>query len=191
MNYKKYNDYELIYSVRENDEQSYDCLFNKYVPLMKKIAYKYYSNYKDYGYELEDFQQEAYISFCSAIHSYNDEKNSLFYTFVTLCINRALMTFCRKISCEKKNINNNYFVNIDDNQFIYEDSNIEKYLEETINNDCIKHFYLNLNFDDSCVMELRYNGFSYKEISILLDIPLRKVQFIGRKLKKIVNSKNK
>ena len=29
MNYRKYNDYELIYNVRENDDESYDNLFNK------------------------------------------------------------------------------------------------------------------------------------------------------------------
>ena len=34
----------------------------------------------------------------------------------------------------------------------------------------------------------RYNGFSYKEISILLDLPLRSVQFRGRKAKKICSS---
>lgn len=191
MNYKKYNDYELIYNVRENDDYSYDCLFNKYIPIMKKLAYKYYSNYKDYGCELEDFQQEAYISFYSAVNSYNEDQNSLFYTFVVLCINRALSTFCRKITCEKKNINCNYLINIDDVPYIFGENNIEDYYNNIGVRDFIKSIYLNMNLDDSCILELRYNGFTYKEISILLDIPLRKVQLRGRKIKRIINSKIK
>ena len=86
MNYKKYNDYELIYNVRENDDSSYNYLFNKYIPIMKRLAYTYYNNYKNYGYDLDDFQQEAYIAFHSAINSFNECKDSLFYTFVVLCL---------------------------------------------------------------------------------------------------------
>lgn len=189
MNYKKYNDYELIYNVRENDDYSYNCLFNKYVPVMKKLAYKYYSNFKGYGCELEDFQQEAYISFYNAVNSYSEDKNSLFYSFVVLCINRALTTFCKKISCEKKNINNNYLINIDDEPFVVGENNIDSYYEESSIKDFIKSIYLDMNLEESCIVELRYNGFTYKEISILLDIPLRRVQFKGKKVKEIINSK--
>ena len=45
MNYKKYNDYELIYMIRENDNDSYDILYNKYLPVMKSIAFNYYNKY--------------------------------------------------------------------------------------------------------------------------------------------------
>ena len=42
--------------------------------------------------------------------------------------------------------------------------------------------YTKLSFEDSCIFELRYNGFSYKEISELLDIP---VSTIDGRLSKI------
>ena len=82
MNYKKYNDYELIYNVRENDDNSYNDLFNKYIPIMKRLAYNYYNKYSNYGYDLEDFQQEAFIAFHSAVNNFSESKNILFYTLI-------------------------------------------------------------------------------------------------------------
>lgn len=187
MNYKKYNDYELIYMIRENDYKSYDILFNKYLPIMKSIAFSFYNRYKGYGYDYDDFKQEAYIAFCGAVNSFNEDKNSLFYTFSILCINRSLMSFCKKISCEKKNINSKYLVNIDD-VMVCEESNVDKYLVSEEKREFISDIKLELEFIDSCVFELRYNGFSYKEISMLLDLPLRSVQFRGRKAKNVYTS---
>jgi len=38
MNYKKINDYELLYMVRENDDYSKDLLYEKYLPIIKSLA---------------------------------------------------------------------------------------------------------------------------------------------------------
>lgn len=188
MYYKKYNDYELIHNVRENDDNSYNDLFNKYIPIMKRLAYTYYNNYNSYGYDFDDFQQEAYIAFHSAVKNFNESKNILFYTFVILCINRALLSFCRRISCEMKNISNSYLVNIDDNNLIGT-SNVDDYCEYSDIKHSFKKLCLDLDFEDSCIFELRYNGFTYKEISELLDLSLRRVQFKVRKVKNIIKSK--
>ena len=51
MNYKNYNDYELISMVRENDEFSYYSLFEKYKPIVKNISKEFYDRYSDYGYD--------------------------------------------------------------------------------------------------------------------------------------------
>lgn len=42
MNYKKYNDYELIYMIRENDDSSQNILFEKYQPIIRKFANDFY-----------------------------------------------------------------------------------------------------------------------------------------------------
>ena len=49
MVYKDINDYYLIDMICENDELSYGMLFDKYRPLIKKIASNIYRNYKNYG----------------------------------------------------------------------------------------------------------------------------------------------
>ena len=48
---------------------------------------------------------------------------------------------------------------------------------------------LSLEFEDACILELRYNGFSFTEISSLLDLSLRHIQFRSKKIKRIINSK--
>lgn len=182
MFYKKDNDYELIYMVRENDNGSYNTLFNKYLPIMKRLSYNYYVKYKNYGADYDDFLQESYVAFHNALTKFNENRNVLFYTFVTLCINRALLSFCKKITCDKKNISNLLLVDID-NYDICGESNIDDYIKYDENRDILKKILYSLDFDDACVFELKINGFSYKEISVLLDIPLRTVQFRGSKVR--------
>ena len=63
MNYKKYNDYELFYKVKECDEVSNGILLKKYLPIIKKIASDAYKGYGCYGYDYDDFLQEGYIGF--------------------------------------------------------------------------------------------------------------------------------
>ena len=42
MKYKQYNDYELIYMVRENDDSSRDILYQKYIPIIHHLANNFY-----------------------------------------------------------------------------------------------------------------------------------------------------
>ncbi len=183
MKYKKENDYELIYMIRENDNDSYNQLLNKYRPIIKRLSYSYYTKYKSYGADLDDFLQESYISFHNAVINFNEKKDALFYTFVTICINRSLMSYCRKITNDKKNISSSLLVDIDDCNVI-EESNVYNYLSYKDNLKEINNFLLDLDFYDSCVVKLRIGGFSYHEISILLDLPLRTVQFKASKVRK-------
>ena len=171
MNYKQ-NDYELIYMVRENDEVSQDLLYEKYLPIIKNLASEFYQKYNSYGYDFDDFFQEALIAFQKSIINFNEEKETLFYTFTVLCIRRALLSFCRNISNKTKNVSNNNYVSIEeyDNIFLDQKADIE--------------LIISLPFENSCIFELRLNGFSYREISILLDIPTSTVEFKNRSAKR-------
>lgn len=187
MKYSDYNDYELIYLVRENDNSSYDILFNKYMPIMKRLAYEYYKNFNSFGYDLDDFVQEAYLSFYKSLDVYDPDKDCLFYTFVVMCINRGLTTFCKRISCCKKNISNSFLVDIDlvevcgdvlDGSYLSLNEFIKKIWDVVYNYDIL---YIS-------VFELRFNGFTFKEIGELLDIPLKKAQFIYRKVNNYIRN---
>ena len=188
MNYKLYNDYELIYMVRESDDISRDILYEKYKPIMMNIVSDYYNKFSDYGYDYDDFLQEAYISFQKALRFYDDSKSCLFYTFAIMCIKRGLLSFCRKISCERRNLSSYNLVDIDN--CIIVDNNVD------INNSIIyndfenklKGLMLDFSFDISNVFELRINGFTYSEIGTILDIPLSTVNFRCRKVKKAIES---
>lgn len=183
MKYKDYNDYELLYMVRENDDLSRDLLLKKYSPIINKIALDFFNNYKNYGYEYDDFYQEAMLAFNNAVVSYNENKNTLFYTFVVVCIKRALLSFTRNIS--SKNANYNLLVELNDSDLIDEKSNIEDiFKDKEIQDICMEIIYNpDLSIKDTSILELRMNGFTWKEISILLDSSNSSIQFRFRKMK--------
>ena len=115
MNYKSFNDYELIYMIRENDDFSQNVLFDKYKPVVMSIANEYYEKYKNNGYEYDDFLQEALIGFQNALFSFDEEKNSLFYTFVVVCIHRKLLSFCRMFMSKKNVLGNLNNISLENN----------------------------------------------------------------------------
>lgn len=181
MSYKIYNDYELISMIRENDEDSYNLLFQKYSPIIRKIAFDYYRSYSSYGYDLDDFIQEGYVAFQKSLNKYNENKDVLFYTFVVLCIHRNLISFCNCISNDKKNISGYYLVSLDD-IILRCDDNSCTYLDRMENYKIIWDFVYHYSLEETCVFELRWNQFSFKEISILLDIPIRRCHGIFHKI---------
>ncbi len=177
MNYKNYNDYELISMVRENDEFSYYSLFEKYKPIVKNISKEFYDRYSDYGYDYDDFIQEGYVGFQNALNKYDSSKGALFYTFVELCIRRRLLSFTKNISLPKRNISNKYFISLDDLE-VRDNSvslNDELDYEDTMN--IIKDVLYSLDLKYTAPFELKMNNFSLKEISILLEVSINSVSY--------------
>ena len=183
MVYKDINDYYLIDMICENDELSYGMLFDKYRPLIKKIASNFYRNYKNYGYEYDDFLQEGYLGFYKALKKFNLNKSVLFYTFVSLCVNRQLISFVNKIASKAYNY---ILLPLDEYDLIYTGvkENNDYYLEELIN-----EVINESSIEDASVFELRYNNFSYKEIEVLLDIDYAQAEYRYRKLKLLLKDK--
>jgi len=181
MNYKIYNDYELIYMVRENDDASSNLLFQKYSPILHSISREFYRKYSSYGYDYDDFFQESVISFYKALSSYDESKNNLFYNFVILCVRRRLSTFCRNLLVQSKNISNESLVEYD--LSLIADTSIN--ISDLYRNQEIKNIFINTIFDYpleiSSILELHFNGFSYREIASLLDIPISSVEYRSRK----------
>ena len=177
MNYKNYNDYELISMVRENDEFSYYSLFEKYKPIVKNISKEFYDRYSDYGYDYDDFIQEGYVGFQNALNKYDSSKGALFYTFVELCIRRRLLSFTKNITLPKRNISNKYFVSLDDLDVRDNSASLNDELdyEDTMNT--IKDVLYSLDLKYTAPFELKMNNFSLKEISILLEVSINSVSY--------------
>lgn len=191
MDYKKYNDNELIYMVHEKDETSSYLLFNKYYPIILKLSKEYSDKFIGCGYELDDFYQEALSAFYRAINAYDDSKDTLFYTFVVVCIKRALSSFGRKIYSETTNNLAIGAIELD---------KVENYIEDFSENpkvrerfygleNIIKNVIFSLSLEAGAILELKINGFTYKEISKLLDIPISSVEFKSRRARNILRNK--
>ena len=139
--------------------------------------------YKYYGYEYADFLQEANFIFEKTLIKYDESKNCLFYTFINLCLRRGLITFCRSISNEAKNKALIYYEDIDQCKIADPKSDINTFLKDRSINDIVLESILKLPMEYSSILELRFNGFNYREISVLLDIPRTTVEYRTRKIK--------
>ncbi len=172
MDYRKVNDYEIMYMIKENDEGARELLLKKYLPIVSKIASRYLPFVKTLGIEFDDLIQEGMIALNKAINSYDDSMGILFYTYVSVCIERHIITYCKRADNKK-----NYFLNYsisDDNCYSLKDpkSSVDYFFNEKSAEDTFIRYKNLFDIKYSSVFELRYNGFSYKEISNLLDISI-------------------
>ena len=194
MNYKDINDYELIYEIRESNEDSYNTLINKYSTLIKKYADDYYKSSKNMKVEYEDLMQEGYYGLLQALDNY-DERSCLFYTFASICIKREMERLIKSYSRNKQMVLNNAIsinkpLDGDEDTFIEDvissNENIEEYVLSEIKSREIYELKYDMPLEMSCVYELRLNRFTNMEISYLLEIPKKKVEKYVYKIRKMV-----
>ncbi len=191
--YKQLNDYELLDLILENNEQAKELLIKKYIPIVKYIAKNHYKKNQNQGLELEDLIQEGIYAIFKAIETYKVNKNIKFCTYVTACITRNIQVYCQKSRNKCYKILNNAF-----SYEVCEPNTKKEYMniipneqaEEPLSIVLNKNFYyelnklkLDLDLELGEIFELRCNGFTYKEISILLDIPIHRVARSIRQIK--------
>lgn len=192
MDYKNINDYEILYMIKENDDYSENLMYQKYLPIIRKIASKYNNYIVRNGAEYEDLIQEGYVGLSNAINSYNDNLNTLFYTYANLCIERQINVFCRNMSSKKNEMLNNCNYELDITKYSKDEHNNPEYIN--IKQEDYEEFIKTKNYFDlkySSVFELRYNGFTYKEIAILLDLSISTVDGRLSKIRKTLNKLGK
>lgn len=170
----KYNDYELIYMAKEKNEEAINYLYKKYKPLLEKKAREYYLICKNKGGEYNDFYQEAMLGFEEAIFDFDPDNNTLFYTFVNICVDRQLKSMFTKLNRVKHKILNEA-VSLD---YLYDgDSPIIDYIKEDkknpedllIDNDDQFKLYNkiveNLTSYEKKVIDLKIKGYEISEIA--------------------------
>lgn len=170
MNYKDFNDFELLDYVYGQNEDANEILLYKYRPLIVSIAKKYQP--KDGTFDLNDLVQEGMLALNSAITNYNDSKNANFGTFAKLCIERRIANYIRSFRRDKNKVLSeaiSYDLEEDNSmdKFLADRSlepltvvtNLEddKLLVEQINKDLTKL--------EQEVFHLKLKGYDYKEIA--------------------------
>lgn len=194
MDYDSYNDYELVYLVKEDCEEAIEIIMEKYEPVIRNMAFYYFDNFKFIRVELEDLIQEGRMGLLYAIRNFREEKGVLFYSFAILCI-KSKMTNQLKYGKAKKNYID--FVTFSYGDFFENDincavDNTKDLIDIADMQDRIIAFKNELGFFDALVFELKLNDFSYREISLLLEMDIKKIDnrlyFIRKKLKKYLLS---
>lgn len=181
-----YNDYELFYMACES-EDALSFLIEKYEPLFRKLSYFFIRKFPNNGLDIDDLIQHCRYITCYAVDKFSESNGILFYSYLLVCLRGGLNNYVRKYN--NKEIY--YYMDYDN----YE--NFDEFRDDKNSFDCVIDsdferdvigFKYNLSFLDSCIFELRYNGFSYKEIASLLEVKLKKVdnslRYTRKKLEK-------
>lgn len=201
MKYDNLNDYELLDKVSEN-ELATEMLYEKYRPLISNIASKAYYKRKFPGLELSDFIQEGMIGLSVAINTFDESKETSFYTFARVCIIRRIMTLI--MSQERnKHLLLNESISVES---INSDQNLEKIFEDNGSNpeiqilsdentrEMIREIQDELTNFECEVFDLKVAGFDNKEIEELLEKDKKSIyNAIGRiklKVDKYLKRKN-
>lgn len=197
MDYKNFNDYELISYIQDGNEDANNIILKKYEPLIKKEALKLLPLCSNSGLDVNDLIQEGMIGLNHAIEKYKEQSNVLFYTYALKCIKRKMISVVIGVNRNKNKIlNESISYDDEDNMLlkIIKDSspNPEELLisidqEERLNEEIKK----NLTDFECEVYELLINGLKYNEIAQVLDKDKKSIdntiQRIKSKIKKILN----
>lgn len=200
---KDYNDYELLYMISQNNEEAEEILYNKYRPLIEMKASRYFKIGKQIGLENNDLIQEGFVGLNDAIKSYNDKKDTLFYSFANVCIERQLLNTLRTYKRKKYlalNLSSSIDLPIDEKgrtlkDILTDGKDPGKKLElDEENEELFESLYKEMSDFEKNVFDLKMLGLEYKEIAELLDKTYKSVdsalQRIRVKIRKILNEKH-
>lgn len=177
MNYDDINDYEVLSMVADNEEAT-ELLFDKYKPLIVGLAKKIYGMAQNTGFDLNDLVQEAMIGFSTAINTFDENKDTTFFTYAKTCIERRLYSLIKSASRFKHQLLNESY-SVED--LATDSRSLENLLEDSASNpetkliddentrELIKNIQKTLTNLESAVFELKISGFTYKEIAEILD----------------------
>ena len=200
MNYKEYNDYELLSYVNDNDEEATEIIYNKYQPLIEQSARKYLRYSKYAGLELNDLIQEGLLGLNRAISTFNDSKETSFYTYAKTCIERKqISALIGSQRLKHKFLNESIPFEqydkdeevIDISDLIVDNSNNPENILSDIetSNELIEKINGTLTDFERQVFNLKATGFSYIEIAELLEKDRKQIdnaiQRIKKKIKEI------
>ena len=197
--YKDENDYELLYLIKEENEDAKNIFYEKYRPMVEMKAKKYFSQIQNKGYELNDLIQEGLIGLSNAIRDYNQDEKIKFITFANVCIERRIINFIREINRQKHqalnssisidntNVSGISLLNVlSDDSYNPESSFMILEEQEQLKEDMKK----GLTEFEKEVFDLRFEGFTYQEIAILLNKSIKSIDgTISRIKQKILNNR--
>ncbi len=90
--YTNYNDYELIYLIRDNNPNAFDLLFSKYDVLIKLIVNEMYQR-DERSYDLI---QEGRMLLYECINKYDWDYDVSFFSYFSICLRRKIKKELRK-----------------------------------------------------------------------------------------------
>ena len=197
MEYKNFNDYELLNYIAEGNEDANNIIIKKYEPLINKIATKMLPFCKNNGLEKSDLIQEGMIGLNHAIERYQEKEDVLFYTYAKKCIERKIISVVISSNRNKNKILNESISYDDEENLLlnFIKSQTPSPEEEVLNLELEETFIIKIKSIltdlEEQVFSLLISGFKYKEIAQILDKDEKSIdnaiQRIKAKIRKLLN----
>ncbi len=197
MDYRDYNDYELISYINENNEEANNILIKKYEPLIHSIANRMLKSCPYIGLDESDLVQEGMIGLNHAISYFNEQRDIIFYTYAKACIERKMInTIIAAKRLKHRALNESISLNVDDEDISFdkilkdEQSNPERIVVDEVETEkLIEAIRLTLTDFELQVFELMLSYFKYGEIAEILDKDKKQVDNAMQRIKNKVREK--
>lgn len=164
MDFHYYDDKELIYLIKENNQRALELFIKKYNIITLKIIRSFHFPTIDH----EDILADSYDLLLKCIKTYN---RGTFYTYYSVCLKRDLIKRLRKPDNMLLRLEDNYIDSTDyENRYLSRSQVIEIYNKGNALQKQITHYIL--------------KGYKVKDISKELNLPINKVYYEMRKLAK-------
>ncbi|MCL2078421.1 MAG: sigma-70 family RNA polymerase sigma factor [Oscillospiraceae bacterium] len=164
-----------------------DALVTEYAWLVRACSRPYYLA----GGDSEDLIQEGMLGLLSAIRTFNPEKGAKFTTYAEFCIRRRIYNAIKTASANKHTPLNSYIslespgIHGDSTQnaaFLRDPEDFLIAREQA--GEIEKLLYGALSRFESCVLELFFEGMSYKDMALRLNKPNKSIDNAVQRIRK-------
>lgn len=197
---RELRDEELIFLVCQENENAYQLLFERYRRYSWKLAHLMHAQNSSSGIEISVFHSIAIYCFHNALKKYKTQSSN-FYPYWKTISNRQMIDFIQEQSYQYRGQVFSGFVSLDENfndtssltfgEMLGED---DKNMHHKINfDDLIKILKRNVNIFSTReyqIINLLINEYKIKEIAQSLKIPIEKVYYHIKMIKKKIRTLN-
>ena len=190
----RYNDYELLYLIRNGDERALEKLIENYKPIIYKMYYQL--RRKLDSFHFDDGYQAGLLGLYTAVNYYKEDKNMAFSTFAILCITREMYATYRK---ERKNsyADNSRILSLDmklnEVEEIYlSDVNLIDQKNDpaslAMSSCLLEEVYGILEKIEVKVLQLKNKGYTYQEMANQLGVSAKTIDNYIQRIRKKLSS---
>jgi RNA polymerase sporulation-specific sigma factor len=171
--------------IEESSEDSLKTLVDKYKYIVNAIVKKYLSRIEYSGLEEKDLIQEGLIGLVQAIKSFDKDKDVLFYTYATICVESRIKSVLRSEGRQKnKYLNSSLSLDMifNDEFSLYdvlvdeEEDPGKKLMKKEEYSETIDGLKNKLTEFEKNVFDLKLSGLSNTEIALILDKEKRSIE---------------
>lgn len=195
------NDFELLYMIRQKDDDALSYIIYKFNRLLWKRTIDYFSKQKPQGISQMDLIQEGYVGLYESLFGYKEALEVGFAYYINICVESHIKTALRKCrGMSYKLLDTGYSLDMqvaDDKTLclheVVEDQTFMNNpsvwaINEEVNTE-IDNVLNKLKPIERKVYHLKQNGYSYREISNMTQYTTKEIDNLLQKIKRLIRNR--